>query len=199
MAQQKDIEFCTKILIEGFYSQLNTLFGNFIPFNLLFDILKSFMHLENNGFIVAEDDNVITGFILASKSMQKLIFRFIKYSFSKILLKFIKGKYKKVSIKNILFIIVQFIYFNFQSINHISFSQGQILVLSVDSAYRRKGIGQTLLNKGTQYIKKFAKSVKLEVRQNNIPAINLYIKEGFVVKQKIKSPIGISLVLIKNF
>ncbi|MCL5674234.1 MAG: GNAT family N-acetyltransferase [Candidatus Omnitrophica bacterium] len=198
-SEEKDLDLCTKILIGGFYPQLKIFFGHPIPFNLLYDILKSFMKLENNGFIVAEDNNIISGFILISRSMQKLILRFIQYHFGRILLKFIKGGYIKVSIKSILFLIIQFIYFNLQSINHISFSQGQILILSVDSRFRRKGIGKTLLTAGMKYVKTFAKSVKLEVRQDNIPAITLYLKEGFVVKGKVKSSIGFSLVLIKNF
>jgi ribosomal protein S18 acetylase RimI-like enzyme len=199
LPQEKDINSCTKILIDGFSLQLNVLFNNSIPFYLLFDILYSFMKLENKGFIVAEENNTIAGFILVSQSMQKLILKFIKYHFWTILLKIIKRNYINISIKNILFITGQFIYFNFQSIHHISSSQGQVLILSVDSKFRRRGIGTVLLNQGIQYIKRFKKSVKLEVREDNISAINLYLKKGFIIKGKIKSPIGFSLILIKNF
>jgi ribosomal-protein-alanine N-acetyltransferase len=52
--------------------------------------------------------------------------------------------------------------------------------VAVDNAYRKKGIGERLVNKALDKIKEDKKEkVFLEARANNIPAINLYQKVGF--------------------
>lgn len=58
-----------------------------------------------------------------------------------------------------------------------------ITLVSVDSAYGRQGIAKTLMDEAESFCKanKF-KSIALEVYDNNMPAINLYEKRGFVVE-----------------
>jgi ribosomal-protein-alanine N-acetyltransferase len=80
---------------------------------------------------------------------------------------------------------------NFASINNIitanvanelvgfviynDFSDIEILRICVIKNYRKSGIAINLINK----IKKLNKDIFLEVREDNIPAINLYQKCGF--------------------
>lgn len=57
---------------------------------------------------------------------------------------------------------------------------GHIKDLAVRPEHRGKGIGETLLERGLAVLSaKGARSVKLEVRENNDAAINLYEKYGF--------------------
>ena len=51
----------------------------------------------------------------------------------------------------------------------------------VDSQYRRKGIGEKLL---ISIIDLNKENITLEVREDNIPAINLYKKMGFEIVSK---------------
>ncbi len=65
---------------------------------------------------------------------------------------------------------------------------GHLMNLAVDPAFRRLGIGSTLLQRGLEYLQSLgAKTCELEVRVNNQEAIALYEKFGFVIKDRIKS------------
>ena len=57
---------------------------------------------------------------------------------------------------------------------------GHILTIDVDPAYRQKGIAQKLLLKiEAILIERGIKECRLEVRENNIAALNLYKKLGY--------------------
>jgi ribosomal protein S18 acetylase RimI-like enzyme len=202
ISSENDIHSCTKILIEGFHHQLKIIFGVSIPFQLLSDILLSCIKLENDGFMVAEENGKVLGFIIVSEDMMRLMLDFVKSFFGKLLWKFFMGKYKSVSFKSISFSLIQFFLFNIQSFHNNPFSRsyGQVVILAVDAESRGKGIGKMLLRKGMKHLEELGlKAVKLEVRKNNTIALNLYIKEGFVIKGKVKSAIGFSLILVKEF
>ncbi len=65
---------------------------------------------------------------------------------------------------------------------------GHIVSIAVDPDYRRRGIGNLLIE---ALLKKFKndkmKKVRLEVRVSNKPAINLYVKIGFKIERRIKN------------
>jgi Acetyltransferases len=53
--------------------------------------------------------------------------------------------------------------------------------LAVHPAYSKKGIGASLMEFATQHgIKEHIESIRLDVYENNIPAISLYEKSGFM-------------------
>jgi len=55
-----------------------------------------------------------------------------------------------------------------------------LTLIVVDEGYRNKRIGQLLLDKFIEVsIERKMKKAKLEVRKNNLIAINLYKKKGF--------------------
>lgn len=59
--------------------------------------------------------------------------------------------------------------------------EGQILNVAVDTKYRRRGLGQYLLNEVFKYGDENKLSLyTLEVRESNTPARELYKKMGFV-------------------
>lgn len=61
------------------------------------------------------------------------------------------------------------------------FSRFEVDYIVVDSQYRRKGIATKLLE---SIINLNPENITLEVREDNIPAINLYKNLGFVVASK---------------
>ena len=60
------------------------------------------------------------------------------------------------------------------------FEDGELLNVAVDPEYRKQGIGQTLLDKMFEYLKDTeVNRISLEVRESNISARQLYLKNGF--------------------
>jgi len=60
--------------------------------------------------------------------------------------------------------------------------KGHVISIAVLEAYRRQGIGKTLLQKAMEAMSlASARECYLEVRVANEPAINLYKKEGFEI------------------
>ena len=65
----------------------------------------------------------------------------------------------------------------------ILFDQAQITTLGVDLAFRNQGIGKALMRHAMDYCtQEHVKSVTLEVRVSNLPAIKLYESFGFITK-----------------
>ena len=63
---------------------------------------------------------------------------------------------------------------------YISFDEGDITNVAVDSACRKKGYGESLVSKAIELAKeKKIEMIMLEVRVSNAPAISLYKKMGF--------------------
>jgi ribosomal-protein-alanine acetyltransferase len=69
--------------------------------------------------------------------------------------------------------------------------QGHILTIDVLPDYRRKGIGQMLIQETERILKqKGAKASRLEVKEDNYAAINLYKKLGYEKVGKLKNYYG---------
>jgi ribosomal-protein-alanine N-acetyltransferase len=65
--------------------------------------------------------------------------------------------------------------------------KGHVVSIAVIPEYRRKGIGEALINRAIEGMKLYnAKQCFLEVRMTNTPAINLYKKLGFQVTKNIR-------------
>ena len=198
-AKESDITLCTSIFEEGFAEQLSVFFGPRIPVELLSDFLRAGMHLEDGGFIVAEEGVAIAGFIIVSKKAGKLFYGFLRFYFFRMVFRVIKREYRNISFYRIFFPLLQFFLFNLQGLRYHINSAGQVFILAVASSFRGKGIGKILLRKGLEFLKKNSiNSVKLEVRSNNDVARNLYLREGFVVKGKIRAVSGISLIMTRD-
>ena len=65
--------------------------------------------------------------------------------------------------------------------------KGHIISLAVHPEFRRRGVGSALLKEVLTSMKKRGiLTVKLEVNENNVSAINFYKKHGFKFLKKIK-------------
>jgi len=68
----------------------------------------------------------------------------------------------------------------------LSSIEGRILLLAVETPYRRKGIGSRLLENFLNVcIAEGIKQVRLEVREDNYEAIRFYMNRGFVITSRI--------------
>ena len=69
--------------------------------------------------------------------------------------------------------------------------RAHILTIDVSPAYRRRGIGQLLLQEVERIFRdKGVKASSLEVREDNVAAINLYRKLGYVNVGRLKNYYG---------
>lgn len=71
----------------------------------------------------------------------------------------------------------------------------------VDEKFRKKGVASSLLEKTIESVKDKTQKIFLEVRENNIPAINLYTKYGFTkvsVRKNYYSDGENAIVLVKE-
>lgn len=63
----------------------------------------------------------------------------------------------------------------------ISVDEADLLYIYIDDPYKRKGYGAELLKKSLLFLlERGIKNVYLEVNENNLPALSLYKKTGFV-------------------
>lgn len=66
--------------------------------------------------------------------------------------------------------------------------KGHVISIAVLPEHHRKGIGYNLIREATRAMEKYnAKECYLEVRESNIPAINLYKKLGFKPAKVLRS------------
>jgi ribosomal protein S18 acetylase RimI-like enzyme len=69
---------------------------------------------------------------------------------------------------------------------------GHIMNLAVDPGFRKRGLATLLLQQGLRYLKELgADRVELEVRIHNLPAIQLYEKYGFRIKERFPNYYGL--------
>ncbi|MCB9498380.1 MAG: GNAT family N-acetyltransferase [Bacillales bacterium] len=63
----------------------------------------------------------------------------------------------------------------------ISVDEADLLYIYIDDPYRKKGYGIELLEKSLLFLfERGIKNVYLEVNENNLPALSLYKKAGFI-------------------
>ncbi|RLG77317.1 MAG: ribosomal-protein-alanine N-acetyltransferase [Thermoprotei archaeon] len=66
---------------------------------------------------------------------------------------------------------------------------GHIVSICVDPQYRRRGVGKRLMQEVERVLVELfgVKSIRLEVRVSNIPAINLYKSLGYRIVDKLRN------------
>lgn len=195
-ARKEDLEGCSYILLRGFYQQISFLLGSRLAPELLTEFFEVFLKSEKKGFIVSQTDNEVSGFILTlTRANIFSINLFFHLPVS--LAQFLMGKYR-VSLEQLLFSVRQAISFYRSSSRFRSHSSGRIMLLAVGEKYRKQGLGTGLLRSGLDYLKNRPISyVELEVRADNLPALNLYKKEGFILRSEIQTALGTSLVMTR--
>lgn len=70
---------------------------------------------------------------------------------------------------------------------HDEKSTGRVYTLDVAVKYRRRGVGSKLLNEiERNFVKRGVKNCCLEVRRDNMAALELYRKNGYVEREELK-------------
>ncbi len=195
-----DLPEVAKLYVDGFKHQLHTIFGRHIPEKIFIDFLYRVRKLEKNGFIVACENGKIIGFTIMSVNPFKLYAKIFLLSFFPSVYSLISGRYSGICFHKALKSFLDFVKFSQKS----SFADkkyknaGQVITMVVCESMRGRGIGGNLLHRGLDYLKKSKNTVKLEVRQDNFPAVHLYKKNGFVEIGIVHSKVGCSLIMVKH-
>ena len=79
--------------------------------------------------------------------------------------------------------------------------EGDITSVAVDENFRRMGLAQKLITEFISILPENTENIFLEVRENNVPAINLYRKCGFeklsIRKNFYSNPVENAVVMVK--
>jgi len=114
-------------------------------------------HLGEEGFLVYEDEGKVLGYIIVGIKIPSLLSRLEKRTRALVGL--------PVDLEE---------------------RTGHIMNLAVAPAFRRRGYGKLLLERGLEYLRGLgADCVELEVRVGNGAAIRLYEKYGFSIKERL--------------
>jgi ribosomal-protein-alanine N-acetyltransferase len=121
-----------------------------------YDLLAQ--HLEEDGFLVAELEGLLVGYIIVAMKIPSFFARLERRT-----LQLLKGE-------------------------EIPEPQvGHIMNLAVIPAYRKQGLGRRMLVHGIEYLKNLgAQEIELEVRVDNTPALALYEQFDFTFKERMK-------------
>jgi len=198
-AKKSDLIDIAEIFKEAFSDSIAFYFNNRIKTNAIADIFNLVLLTEPNGFIIYEDNGQILGYICVVKNITRLwLNAFLTLSSFKWIIKWCLRMYGFgiEPINKIIFNKLDF--FRFQK-NNYSTIKSQILSIGVRKNARGKNIGTQLVEEGLNYLKsKGIKSVKLEVRPDNLPAIKLYKKFGFEQIGMANDPQGKWIVMKKD-
>jgi len=200
-AEDRDAAICARILAAGFARPLEKLFGSGDSSPMIADFLRLYRKRENRGFIVAAVDEETIGFILITKNLKRLLFRLIVPGILSIAWKVFTRKYHGLAVRPLL--AAAFGSFNYYgksfAVEEKTGAAAQLVIMAVDKRFQGRGIGKQLLWKGYDYLKSCGVSLlKLEVRQDNAPAMHIYQKEGFVETGRVASAVGTSIVMVKT-
>ncbi len=191
---------CGYLYVDGFLKQLCAIFGRKIPVNLVIDFLILAHRIEKDGLIAACEKNEVVGFALMTRNPSRFFVRIVISGFFPVIAKFFKGRYRGISLSRSIQSILEFIlFFRTSAGTAKNIKTGQVITMVVARNMRGKGIGANLLVKGLEYLKKYVCAVKLEVREENLPAIGLYKKYGFVEIGRVRSRVGTSKIMVKYF
>jgi len=114
-------------------------------------------HLGEEGFLVHEDEGRIVGYIIVGIRIPSLLARLEKRT------RALMGLPVDLEERT-----------------------GHIMNLAIAPSFRGKGYGKLLLERGLAYLRSLgANCVELEVRVGNGPAIRLYEKYGFSIKERL--------------
>lgn len=172
-------------------------------FNFYFDKTKFYYDCDSCVILVAEEKNIITGFIIFTFSRKKIKINCIKkFYWLKWILYFISGRYgcsKKMILKLVKIPVIILNSLNSKNKNSLDNAESKIIAVVVNPQFQGKGIATELLSRAIEECRqKGIKKICITVNIENNKAINLYKKIGFIEKKVCLESTGDSLYLVKE-
>lgn len=194
-ASPDDIQNIIEIFQASFYEDILISLGGIPPKDFFAAIFNLFLIAENEAFIIAREENKIAGFLFIPADMKRIwleavlgghVFKIIYYLWS-------WSGFKYKSMLNLL----RDKYLFLGSHKKVLKADAQVLTIAVAQHFRNQGIAKELLQNGINYLRsKKVKSVRLEVRPQNLSAKKVYEKIGFTYRGCTRDSFGFWLVMI---
>lgn len=143
------------------------------------DVFVLLLHCFRESFFIAVDKlGRVQGYIIVTDNIKRLWLETLRSGFLfKILFKWIFQKYGITPVTALKVVLNKMCFIIFETTTG---GGGQILSVAVNPKEQGRGIGKKMVAAGINYLKSLGlKTVKLEVRPNNLAALKLYSKHGF--------------------
>lgn len=197
-AQSEDIPAVASIFLQAFSPSVQHFLGKPLENNLsICDIFNFIREVEPQSFFIAESDNKIAGYLIATRSMRRIWLKAItKGEIFFWLYRWLSGIYA-IGTGPIKSIIMHKALFLTNKHNYRTTSQAQILSIAIHPDYQKNGVARNLLALGLSYLEG-TNEIKLEVRPDNEAAYSLYTSLGFKPVDKTTDSQGDWIVMVKN-
>lgn len=164
------------------------------------DILAVFLLFEPECFMVAREDDMVVGYIIATKNIRTIWMRsLLSGIWLKWLIRWLRGAYgfRIRPLYNLAGNKLLFVRDEKKATKREDY--GRILSIAVKEKFQNKGIGKELIKKGLAYLKEQGKThVKLEVRPSNTAAYKAYTSLEFKVIGKMQDLQGEWVIMLKK-
>lgn len=197
---KNDVPAMARVFLSAFHESVRHVAGEGRLNEVAVQDIFEFLHdAAADGCFVAYSGNTLAGYIVAITDMKilwkKAVFK--GYVF-KWFVRFVKGTYG-LTLRSIFLLLRNKLAFASSSLKRSHGHAAQILSIGVLEAYRKKGIGTKLVERALEYLSSYgAKTVKLEVRPDNMPARRIYERMGFVSVGEFRDSQGPWIVMIKD-
>jgi ribosomal-protein-alanine N-acetyltransferase len=200
VATKRDIRGAAKIYCTAFAESNKLYFGDVHPILAVEDAFNLFLDSQINHFFVLVNEDRVEGYIIAPNSIRAVIrHAFLSGRIFKMTWKWLCGRYG-FSISMAMITVIDTMHNLFTQDSKSMTCDSRILSIAVDPSAQGKGYGSQLLEIGLNALKRSgAKRVRLEVKQDNEPAIALYEKHGFKIHGTSLDRQGYWTIMIKEF
>jgi len=201
LCRLEDIPNVAGIFRQAFSPSIAALVPRASPKQEVFEDIFMLLHRAwPQDLFVAEKDGLVQGYLLAPVNTERL-WRYALLSgvLLRWLGKWLLGRYN-VPAKALPGIIRnKLLFVKTEKIHSPQGRCGRILSVAVDQQARGRGVGKLLVQYGLQHLcDQGVDYVKLEVRPDNLPALNCYLGLGFIETGRIRDLQGDWLVMLRD-
>jgi len=183
VANKQDLPQISEVFASAFPESLEHYVGpdKLSPL-VMADAFAACLEAQPEAFFVATVDNEVVGYVFAPTNLSRVFRVFLLHGhFLRMLRRWVLGHYG-IGFRTALLATWNSIYMATQSRKSIQQGDARILSIAVNPDRQGLGIGSTLMKIAMEYLQSSgAKTVRLEVRADNEPAIHIYEKNGFKV------------------
>lgn len=197
-ATKKDLLYVSDIYIAAFPESINHIFSENPTTQAVQLIFRTLLRAEPQAFFVAEVQERVVGYIFAPTNIKRLWLAALGEFFSlRWLLLTIMGDLR-ISFGALRILLANKFSFISSAKNQFQVN-ARILSLAVLPEFQGSGIGRKLVIKGLKYLSSMnVTEIRLEVRPENVAAVNLYASLGFNIVSNTWDSQGEWLIMIRE-
>lgn len=188
-----------KIFLAGFRDELLPTFGESFTGNSMRDVFLFCLEAEPEGFFAAEENGTVLGYNFVSMSLSRLqIAAVLRGWIFRWALGFLSGSYG-ITAGALWRMLKNKASFVGSSQRYRNSGDAQVLNIAVSAEARGRGVAGSLMEAAIGYLRRAgAGELRLEVRRDNLPAVRVYERAGFVEKGSTRDLKGEWVVMIRD-